>query len=230
MTTAQDIIYRARVTLQDMVEIRWSDLELLGWLSDGLLELARLRPESSAQYGTFICEEGPRQDLTRADSGVDHALALLDVVRNLSPESSQRAVIQGDQMVLATQRRLWPADVSTYDIEQWVIDGRAPTSFLVYPGAIAGTELEVLYSATPQPVSALSDSVPMGDQYRGQLIDYVLYRAYQKDAEYTRNPQASMSAYQTFMAGTQAIYPSEQAVVDAASGPAQSSARSRASA
>ena len=59
---------------------------------------------------------------------------------------------------------------------------RRPNQFWVWPQATAGMTVELVYAAIPPRPSALTDDIAINDGYSGLLIDYLLYRAYSKDA------------------------------------------------
>lgn len=69
MATAQDVINRARELINDVASdfvsgLRWSDTELLMWLTDGQREIVQLKPEAYVVTDVFEVEGGkPRQRL-----------------------------------------------------------------------------------------------------------------------------------------------------------------------
>jgi hypothetical protein len=59
MITAQEVIDRARQLINDVASsfvsgLRWSDAELLQWLTDGQREIVTLEPEANAVTDIFI--------------------------------------------------------------------------------------------------------------------------------------------------------------------------------
>lgn len=70
MATAQDVINRARQLINDVgsgfvAGLRWSDAELLQWLTDGQREIVKLKPEANAVKDWFDVVDGrPRQRLS----------------------------------------------------------------------------------------------------------------------------------------------------------------------
>lgn len=201
-----EIISKVQTVLQDTtgVGLRWPALELQGWLNDSYREVVNLRPDANTQTGTFTCAAGPRQVITVAFPA---ATRLIEVVRNVAASSAKGAVRLVDRRVLDDQRRTWYAETGTVDIEHYVFDPRLPKEFLVYPPATTSTQLEVIYASVPlahtlteqQLVNpATSEVIRVDDSYANALIDYVLYRAYSKDAEYAANAQRAALHYQAF--------------------------------
>lgn len=194
-----DLITRAQTILQDTTSqgIRWPRDELLGWLNDAYREIVGLRPDASSKYDEFVCVPGTRQNLHRADAGMDAAIQLLDVSRNLGGNGG--AIRKVDRVVLDDQRRTWHTEGSTESIEMWAQDPRSQREFFVYPPALAAARVEVLYSFAP----AVHDSEGEGtgeirllDIYANPILDFMLYRAYQKDVDYAANDQRSATHYQ----------------------------------
>jgi hypothetical protein len=69
MATAQDVIDRARELINDVASsfvsgFRWSDAELLRWLTDGQREIVKLKPEANAVTALFtVVDRLPRHRL-----------------------------------------------------------------------------------------------------------------------------------------------------------------------
>lgn len=72
MATAQSVIDRARQLINDVASafvsgLRWSDTELLRWLTDGQREIVVLEPEANAVTDIFtVVDTFPRQQLDPA--------------------------------------------------------------------------------------------------------------------------------------------------------------------
>ena len=74
----------------------------------------------------------------------------------------------------------------------------------MYTKAGSGTHsLEVVYSSTTSDIAISNFStdttvISIDDVYANCLLDYVLYRSYQKDSEFAGNAQRAMMHYQSF--------------------------------
>ena len=197
----RDLITRAQTILQDTTSTRWPVEELVGWLNDSYREIILARPDANSETGTFVCSQGTRQDLAKESGGFPNALRLLDVVRNVAATSSMRAIRHIDRQILDDQRRGWHAEPQTVNIEHFMFDPRLPRSFLVYPPASAQAQIEVVFSSVPlaHPVADAGSgtaTIRIVDSYANAMLDYVLYRAYTKDAEYAANAQRAAAHYQ----------------------------------
>jgi len=200
-----DIIKRVEYVLQD-TNVRWPRIELQNWLNESYLSITLLRPDASAKTGTFNCAEGSRQIL---NDGFPTALRLLDVTRNLAASSSKRAVRLVMRSVLDDQRPSWHAETPTVNVQHFTFDPRQPKEFFVYPPAAATAQLEVVYSDAPSghdlsesdldPAGNNTEVIKIDDIYMSPIIDWMLYRAYSKDAEYGSNEARAAASYQSFV-------------------------------
>ena len=73
----------------------------------------------------------------------------------------------------------------------------------MYPTATTAFQLEIVFSAAPSDISISNfntdtTTISVDDVYANSLLDYILYRAYQKDSEFAGNSQRSMMHYQGF--------------------------------
>lgn len=197
-----ELIDRAQTILQDTTAVRWPVLELQKWLSDAYREIILMRPDANTQTGTFTCVTGTRQVLTTVFSS---ALRLIDVIRNVAATSDKSAVRLVDRRTLDDQRRGWHGETATVNIQHFMFDPKLPKEFMVYPPATSAAELEVVYSSVPAAHTlteaqltnaATADVIEIDDSYANAILDYMLYRAYSKDAEYAANAQRAVAHYQ----------------------------------
>jgi ribosomal protein S13 len=123
---------------------------------------------------------------------------LLDVVRNVTTvtgttPADQVVTVPGrsvrivDREVLDTQDPYWHTNTASAEIKHFIYDNRIPTVFYVFPPSTAGAKLEVVYSVAPTDVTAAGNTLSISDIYQDVVLNYVLYRAYSKDAEYASN-------------------------------------------
>jgi len=216
-----DIIRRVEDVLQD-TNIRWPRLELQNWLNESYLAITLLRPDANAKSGTFTCTEGTRQVIT---SEFPSALRLLDVTRNVAATSSKKVIRLVARSVLDDQRPAWHAETNTVDIQHYTFDARQPKEFFVYPPATTAAQIEVVYADAPDthnlteaeldPATGSSEVIKLDDIYMSPIIDWVLYRAYSKDAEYGANEARASASYQAFNAAIGAKSQTDSAVAPA---------------
>jgi len=199
-----DLIVRAQTLLQDEDSVRWTVTELQYWLNDGYRDVLNLRPDSNTLTGEFVCVAGPRQVLTTT---FPNATRLVSVIRNTAPTSNKSGVRLVNKSSLDDQRRGWYAETPTVSVEEYMFDPRQPREFLVYPPATSAARLEITYAQIPSPHTltaqqltnaATTETIRIDDSFANALLDYVLYRAYSKDAEQQGNAARAVAHFQAF--------------------------------
>jgi len=204
-----DVISRVEAILQD-TNIRWPRVELQKWLNESYLSIVLMRPDANAKCATFTCAAGTKQELTASSGGFPSALRLLDITRNVLSSSNKKVVRVVSRSVLDDQRPSWHSETQTTNIQHYTYDNRQPKQFYVYPPATSTAELEVIYADAPgshsltesqlDPAGSQADVILLDDIYLSPITDWILYRAYSKDAEYGANEQRAASSFQTFNA------------------------------
>lgn len=190
---ASAIISRARTVLTDSDGSRWTDSELLGWVNDGQRAIALVRPDASVADTAVSLVAGTKQSIPA------NGLRLLDVMRNMNADGSGgRSVRNVDRDILDTQDFNWHSTTQAQVIKNFVYDNRNPKIFYVYPPAAVGAILEIIYSQNPTDCDTTSSTIFLADIYAEPLLNYVLYRAYSKDAEFAANAQLSASYLAVF--------------------------------
>ena len=200
-----EIIKRVEDVLQDS-NVRWPRVELQNWLNESYLQIALLRPDASSKTGTLTCVAGSRQTIT---SGFSTALRLLDVVRNLASSSNKKVVRLIERSVLDDQRPAWHNDTASVNIQNYTFDIRQPKEFFFFLPATTSAQLEVVYADLPgthslseanlHPTTGSAEVIKVDDTYLSVITDWILYRAFSKDAEFAANAARAGAHYQTFM-------------------------------
>lgn len=207
-TLASAVLSKAAIILQDVTNVRWAISELLGWLNDGQQEIVLLLPEACTKTQTVVLSPGTRQALPT------DGIRLIAITRNMGNAGNTpgRAVRVIDRAVLDAQLPNWHTDSASQTTMHYAFDSRNPKSFYVYPPqpSPAG-HVEMVYSFSPTAV-ANTDPITLDDIYVNALLDFILYRAYLKDAEYTQNAQRAQIHYETFLKSLGMKEPSDQSV------------------
>ena len=200
-----EVIDRVEDVLQDS-NVRWPRLELQNWLNECYLQITLLRPDAASKVADFTCAAGTKQNLT---TGFSTALRLIDVVRNVAATSDKKVVRLIDRSVLDDQRPAWHNETQTVNIQNYTFDQRNPKYFYVYPPATTAAKLEVVYSDLPgehalsesdlNPAGSNTEVIKLDDTYLSAIIDWILYRAFSKDAEHAANAARATAHYNTFM-------------------------------
>ena len=201
--SVQSVIDRVQTVLQDTTGVRWPVVsELVLWINDAQREIALMKPDASAKNETITLATGTKQDIPSGGN------RLLKVVRNMSAASNgtgKRSVRLVDAEVLNGQTPDWHDPNVTGDaahtniVKHYVYEESNPRNFYVYPGVAGNAYLEIIYSANPDTV-AQSGNLDIPDIFANAVMNYVLYMAYMKDAEYAGNAQRAGTHYQIFQA------------------------------
>jgi len=202
--TGANIITRVQDTLQDTTSVRWSEAELLRYINDAQREIVNLRPEASADHANVQLAAGTEQTIP------DVGLRLIKVVRNMSTTGSsatgKRAIRLVSSDILNAQDPDWHDPAVTGQsahgtiVKNYIFDEDDPRKFYVYPGISGNSYVEIVFSRTPTDLANTSATIYVDDIYGNAIVDFVLYRAYMKDAEYAANAQRAGSHYQLFTA------------------------------
>lgn len=186
--TAQSALQRVIDTLLDAGHTRWVIPELVRYLNDGQREIVVYRPDATSTTASVALVAGARQALPA------NGIKLMEVVRNTS--GAHKPVRMTDRKMLDVISPGWTALAGVTEIVHAMYDPLEPRAFYVYPPAAAsGASLEITYSASPVDVATpaagntavLADvqgNVSVQDIYVNPLVDYTLYRAFAKDAEF----------------------------------------------
>ena len=193
------LLNRVGTLLQDAGNIRWTSSEVLDWFDDGQREVIMLKPEAGAVNEALALAVGTKQAIPAT------GIQFLDAVRN----TTGRAVRVVSREILDAQRPDWHTDTGATTIQHFTFDPRDPKRFYVYPPAASGATLDVVYAKAPTALSrsgtapnqTCSTVIAIDDVYANALVDYALYRAYSKDAEYAGNAQKAVAYYTAFANG-----------------------------
>ena len=202
--TGANLLSRIKDILQDTTSVRWPEAELLRYVNDAQREIVNYRPESSATTANVQLVTGTKQTLP---SG---GLRLIKVTRNMSDTSGgatgKRAIRIVNVDILNTQEPNWhDASAATGDaahgtnVKHYIFDEDDPKNYYVYPGVAGNAYVELVYSNSPTDLANTSAVISVDDIYANAIMDYVLFRAYQKDSEYAGNAQRAGTHYQLFL-------------------------------
>jgi hypothetical protein len=196
---AQSIIHRVVDTLQDNTSIRWPVGELARYFNDGQREVILYRPDAMVTNTAQTLVSGSKQAIPATGS------KLIEVVKNTI---SKKAIRLCNREILDAQQPGWHALTGVVDAVHYCYDPRDPKVFYVYPPNTGTGSVDLIYSNTPTDITepssgdytAITGNLSVPDIYANVIQDYILYRAYAKDADYAANGARSQAAYASFAA------------------------------
>jgi len=190
---AVDLINKVAVTLLDPTFVRWTQQELLSYLNDAQRQIVMFRPDANTVNATHTCTASAKQTLP------DAALRLVNVIRN----KDGRAITKVDRAILDVQLPTWFETAITADgVKHFVHDPADPKVFYVFPKPTTNNEVEIVYSTSTADIAITNftsdtQAIKLDDIYANAIMDYMIYRAYQKDSEYANLSRAA-AYYQSF--------------------------------
>lgn len=198
--TAKSIIDKASVQLLDPQNIRWTRSELLGWLNDGQRQIVMMAPNATNKVATVALESGTRQNIP------EDGWTLIEVIRYMGTDGQKagRAVRLASREMLDAYNPNWHNDMPTSTPKHYIFDQQDQTVFYVYPPNNGKGYVQLNYSPVPSDLPNENTAISINDIFQTCLLDYVLYRANSKDAEYAPGLQLAGGYLQTFMAAMQA--------------------------
>jgi hypothetical protein len=196
--TAGAIITKAATQLIDIPGVRWTRAELLGWLNDGLRQIVLMQPNATNTPAVVQLVAGTRQVLPTG------GWLLLNIYRNMGTTGSTpgRAVRIISRELLDAFNPDWHSATASATTKNYIYDLQDQTAYYVYPPSTGTNYLEINYSMQPADLTSESQVIPMFDVYQGPLLDYMLFRACTKDAEYAAGVALGQLYLATFTAAT----------------------------
>ena len=188
-TTINSVLDRAKTILFDALGVRWPDVELLDWFSAGQTVIATMRPDSYTSKAEFTCVLGVEQTLP-ADGQ-----RLVRVMNNVGGSAIRFIDIDDLDMTVPN----WHDESSPVtDVEQYAYIEKSPRLFYLYPAPEAAHKVNIIYSRVPAKIVEAGydftatgvEVIDLPDSYADPLVDYILYRAFSKDGDFSNGQRA----------------------------------------
>lgn len=182
--------------LSDFDRVRWPEPERLRWANESMGAILTRRPQAFSRREIVGLVAGAAQSIPAGGA------MLLDVVRNMGAngETPGRAIRRTSRIILDDAARDWYSMTPSAVIKNFTFDERLPEGFYVYPPAVSGTKVEIVYTKLPAVVTDTTGSFDIGPEYMEAVVNYVCYRCNVKDSEYANGAQVAMGFYQAFEA------------------------------
>lgn len=192
--TAKSIIDKAAIQLTDIPNVRWTRAELLGWLNDAQRQIVIMSPNATNKIAVMKLIAGTRQSIP------SDGWTLLEVVRYMGTTGTKpgRAVRLASRELLDAFNPDWHSDTPNNMPRNYIFDLQDQTAFFVYPPNTGNGYLEVNYSPDPVDLVAETETIKLNNIFETAILDYILYRACSKDAEYAPGLALAAGYLQTF--------------------------------
>lgn len=208
MATIQSIIDRVTYVTKDVDHVRWTLPEISRWLNDAMDQITTIHPRASTIYATLTLAQGARQDLRLIDPNI-RWVRLHELVCNVvGSEPTGAAIRQVPRPAVDLRSPNWRSRAPTATVvKEYMLDERDTFTFDVNPPVAAGTKVLALASARANPCMAVDEDVlvdpdeefPLAPGYDIPAVDYILFRAFSKDANeasYAARAQQHLQAFQ----------------------------------
>lgn len=200
MTQAISILERAARVLEDPEYVRWTKAEMLVWLSEAQVAIARI-PGTYTKTACIDLVKGVRQTLP------SDAWGLITVSHNVDEDDYPLdAVRLVTRSLLDCYEPRWHSGPRRQMVENYIYDERDPKTFFVYPPNDGYGRVELTYMALPPEIEDETDETAFDKSYDPALVSYILWRAHSKDADYAPGAQNAAQYFQAFQSDlTQAV-------------------------
>jgi hypothetical protein len=185
LATFQDLVNRARLTLIDPNQIRYTDSEMLTYALDGLREIAIHKPKLFEVGGSITLVAGVSQAIRPAGWFV------IDVFENIGG----RGITQCDLPTLRAFDPNWRTSTPG-PTKHWMRYPSEPDKelnnvFYVYPRAVAGAQVSARWTELDTSTMAIGSTVPLPTVYEPALEAYIIFRAESKDDQHVLEQRAA---------------------------------------
>lgn len=196
MANAFEVVTRVRQVINDVAStfitsVRWTDEELLLWMTDAQREIVKIKPEAYPVTEVFqTVDTVPRQ---RLDPTTAYRLIRVEANAAAIGEEGFRygtAIRYVERDVLDSFFPGWTvegsSDLNTGEyFSAYCMDANDPLAFWLAP-LPNGARVWLTYAGIPPLLESASDSTPselvLSDMYIAPVVDYTVYRALLKES------------------------------------------------
>lgn len=179
MATAVDhIVERVASLLQDIGHVRWTLPDLTDYINEAQIAIIRKVPAANIIITDLTLVEGTQQAVP------SDAMVLMDVIRNNPGGSPGPTIRWVDMDIQNATTPDWHNDTGAITVEEYMYDTDDPYTFWVYPPQTSSpTDVRIKYAANPAIIN-IGEDITIGDEFVNAIIEYMLHRAYSREAEF----------------------------------------------
>lgn len=194
MTLAVNTITgRVATQLHDTANTRWSAADLVSLVNEAQVSIIKKVPTAYTKTSTETLVAGTQQSIPT------DGYELIDVVRNMTGATPGNVVRMVDMKTLDAVDPTWHTATGASPVEEFMYDLENKNVFYVNPPQPATpTEVQLVYSAEP-PTASAGGNLILDDIYENALIEFMLYRALSRDAEYSGPEGKAAIHYEQFI-------------------------------
>lgn len=184
---AEDVLSLVRDELNDDDKIRWTDADLLIYLSSAQRVLAIIRPDAAVSVeSVLLTVNESKQEIP------SNGLRFIKLVRNMGTDGKTPGLpfrkIDIDMMNAMPSGDFYTVDHT--GINEYAFDERIPRVFYV-PLTTTVVYVDMAYSVAPQPIKDPQDAIAYPDSYAEPLMEWMKHLAFAVDissrSSYTRS-------------------------------------------
>lgn len=177
-TTVDYVVERVASLLQDTGHVRWTLPDLTNYLNEAQVAITRKVPPAYVTTESLTLVEGTKQTLPASGT------LLQDIVRNYPGGSPGPVIRRVDMDIQNATDPDWHTATAAVTVESYLYEPADPYVFWVSPPQTSiPTDVQVAYASVP-PIIDIGDNVSLGDEYTNAILEFMLHRAYSRDAEY----------------------------------------------
>lgn len=192
-TLIKAFIDKAKLRVVDEDMIRWDLPFWITALNDAINAVITIRPDAHSKTTEFTCVAGTIQTLD------ENCNILLDVIRNIDGKA-----VRGldDMEMINNYRPEWIESIDQKSVDCYMQDESTPNTFYIYPGVSNQHKLLIAVSIFPDPITqndyASNKKIAISPVYDNAIIEYMIYLAFIRDAEFASNASNAALAQQAF--------------------------------
>ena len=192
-TSVSFVVARVATILMDEGHDRWTLDDLVDYLNEAQNATVVKLPKANIVTDTITLVAGAAQSIP-ADG-----IMVAAVTRNYTGTTPGDYIRKVDFGVLDQLDPDWQNATGAAPVLEYGYDPEDPTVFYVNPPQPGTpTEVEIKYSAVPTIVNPGEDLV-LRDEYVNSIIEYMLFRAFSRDAEYVQPGGRADKHYEKFV-------------------------------
>lgn len=194
---AQSVIDNiARTLIDEGTSRRWAEVELLTYINEAIRAAISRKPSASVTTTNVLLQAGSLQNVPAL------CIVVQDINTNMGTDgiTPGRAITLIDKATLNTTVLDWRSVANATVTKHWMYSPKTdPKIFHVYPGSQGTNYVEMTYSTIPVELDEVTDTIPLDDMYLNPIMEYVLFRCFEKDADTPNNQARATAHFQAFL-------------------------------